>query len=89
MERWTFLIIADDGGAPSQIRILLRAGDDEAAWPSAQLALDGTEVEVDQAAHDYEAPEWKAVQILDGGMGGGAEARLQQVKDGLRSRARV
>ncbi len=89
MERWTFLIIADDGGAPSQIRILLRAGDDEAAWPSAQLALDGTEVGVDQAAHDYEAPEWKAVQILDGGMGGGAEARLQQVKDGLRSRARV
>ncbi len=40
-------------------------------------------------AHDYEAPEWKAVQILDGGMGGGAELRLQQIKDGLRSVARA
>ncbi|MGZ4729449.1 MAG: hypothetical protein ACXWB2_17180 [Acidimicrobiales bacterium] len=89
MERWTFLIIADDGGAPSQIRILLRSGDQEAAWPSAQISLDGSEVAVDQVAHDYEAPEWKAVQVLDAGMGGGAELRMQQIKDGLRSRARV
>ena len=36
MERWTFLIIADTGGAPIQIRILLRTGDDEIAWPRAQ-----------------------------------------------------
>ena len=89
MERWTFLIIADTGGAPIQIRILLRTGDDEIAWPRAQLALDGTEVPVDEVQHDYEAPEWKAVQLLDGGMGGGAEGRIQQVKDGLRSRARA
>jgi hypothetical protein len=89
MERWTFLIIAGDGGSPSQIRVILRAGDDESSWPRAQLALDGTAVAVDDVAHDYEAPEWKATQILDGGMGGGGEARLQQVKDGLRTKARV
>jgi len=89
MERWTFLIIADGTGAPSQIRIVLRAGDDEAAWPRTQITLDGHEVAVDTVAHDYEAPEWKALQILDTAMGGGAEARLQQVKDGLRSVART
>ena len=65
--------------------MLLRAGDDDAAWPPAQIALDGAEVPVDEVAHDYEAPEWKAVQILDGGMGGGAEARDSAgSKDGLR-----
>lgn len=89
MERWTFLIIADDGGAPSQIRIVLRAGEEEVAWPRAQISVDGREVDVDQVGHDYEAPEWKAVQILDAGMGGGAELRMQQIKDELRSRARV
>jgi hypothetical protein len=89
MERWTFLIIADGGGSPSQIRIVLRAGDDEAAWPRTQVTVDGREVPVDDAAHDYEAPEWKAVQILDGAMGGGGELRLQQIKDGLRSVARA
>ena len=89
MERWTFLIIADATGSPSQIRIVLRAGEDEAAWPRTQITVDGREVEGDAAAHDYEAPEWKAVQILDGVMGGGAEARLLQIKDGLRSVARA
>ena len=89
MERWTYLILADAGGSPSEIRVILRAGDDETAWPAAQVAVGGGEVAVDAAAHDYEAPEWKAVQILDGGMGGGGEARLQQLKDGLRQKARV
>ncbi|HEY5153358.1 MAG TPA: hypothetical protein VIJ47_01400 [Acidimicrobiales bacterium] len=86
MERWTFLMIAGPDGATAQIRVFLRAGDDPAAWPAAQLGLDGTEVAVDDVAHDYEAPEWKATQELDAGMGGGGAARLEQVKAGLRSR---
>jgi hypothetical protein len=89
MERWTFLIIADEGGAPSQVRVVLRAGEDESAWPAAQLSVDGADVALDAAAHDYEAPEWKVVQILDALMGGGAEVRLGQVKDALRSRSRA
>ena len=65
MERWTFLVIAGPDDEPAQIRVLLRSGDDPAAWPAAQIGLDGTDRPVDQAAHDYEAPEWKAAQLLD------------------------
>ncbi len=86
MERWTFLMIAGPDGAATQLRVFLRAGDDPAAWPGAQLALDGTDMPVDDVAHDYEAPEWRAAQELDIGMGGGGPARLEQVKAGLRAR---
>ncbi len=86
MERWTFLMIAGPDGNATQIRVFLRAGDDPAAWPAAQLALDGSDVPVDDVAHDYEAPEWKATQELDAGMGGGGAARLEQVKESLRAR---
>ena len=80
MERWTFLMIAGPDGETAQIRILLRAGDDPSAWPAAQIAIDGTDVPVDDAAHDYEAPEWKATPELDAGMGGGGAGRIEQVK---------
>lgn len=89
MERWTFLMIAGPDGSTHQIRILLRAGDDPTAWPALQIAMDGTEVPLDEVAHDYEAPEWKATQELDAGMGAGAAARIVQVKETLRDRARV
>jgi hypothetical protein len=69
--------------------VLLRAGDDESAWPKAQIALDGSDVAVDDRPHDYEAPEWKATQELDAAMGGGGAARLEQVKESLRARARA
>ncbi len=82
MERWTFLVIAAPDGEPAQIRVRLRTGDDDAAWPTAQVALDGTEVPPDEVAHDYEAPEWKAAELLEGG---GGAARLEQLKEGLRS----
>jgi hypothetical protein len=88
MERWTFLIIAGPDGSAAQIRVLLRAGDDAAAWPSAQLTLDGTEVPVDEVAHDYEAAEWKAVQLVDGATSGAGQAALDKVKDRLRVSAR-
>jgi len=83
MERWTFLVIAGPDEEPAQLRVRLRHGDDPAAWPTAQVAMDGTEVPTDDAAHDYEAPEWQAAQLLDGG---GGAARLEQVKDELRAR---
>jgi hypothetical protein len=89
MERWTFLIIAGPDGSALQIRVLLRAGDDPAAWPTAQLALDGTEVPVCEAAHDFEAPEWKAAQLLDGATSGGGQDQIDRVKDRLRVSARV
>ncbi len=86
MERWTFLVIAGPDDEPAQIRVLLRNGDDPAGWPGAQVALDGSDVPLDDAVHDFEAPEWRAAQLLDGATGGGGAARLEQVKDGLRSR---
>ena len=83
MERWTFLVIAGPDGSPAQLRVLLRDGDDPTAWPAAQVALDGSDVALDEVAHDYEAPEWQAVQLLDAA---GGASRLDQVKEGLRSR---
>jgi hypothetical protein len=83
MERWTFLVIAGPDEEPAQLRVLLRDGDDPSAWPAAQLDLDGTDVRVDDIAHDYEAPEWQAAQLL--AEGGGAD-RLEQVKEGLRAK---
>ena len=85
MERWTFLILADPAGEPAQIRILLRSGDDEARWPVAQLAVNGQEVPVDGAEKDYEAPEWKALEILRAN--GGTEERWQALKNRLRAEA--
>ena len=85
MERWTFLILADADGAADGIRMILRAGDDEAGWPRLQILLDGTEVPLDDRPHDYEAPEWKATQIVDAaGMPAG---RWEQLKGTLRDRA--
>lgn len=83
MERWTFLIIAGPDGSPIQIRVFLRAGDDPDRWPVAQVTLDGRRVEVDQVAHDYEAPEWKTAQILDPG----GQVKLDAIKDHLRATA--
>jgi hypothetical protein len=82
MEKWTFLILAADDGSPNGLRITLRAGDDEAAWPRLQVAADGAEVAVDQRPHDYEAPEWKAQQLF-----GGSDAQWEDVKEKLRAKA--
>jgi hypothetical protein len=87
MERWTYLVIAGPDGGAAELRVLLRSGEEPAGWPAAQIGVDGTDRPVDAAAHDYEAPEWKAVQLLDEGMGSGGAARLDQVKGRLRSQA--
>jgi hypothetical protein len=86
MERWTFLVIAGPDEEPAQIRVLFRDGEDPSGWPGAQVALDGSEVPLDDVAHDYEAPEWQAAQLLDPSSGGAGAARVEQIKDGLRAR---
>lgn len=83
MERWTFLIIPDERGEAKQIRMFLRAGDDPERYPRLQVALDGTEVPVDAVDHDYEAPEWKAIQIMQAG--GAPQQRWEDLKDKLRA----
>jgi hypothetical protein len=84
MERWTFLILAGDGGKPKGIRMILRAGD-EAKWPKLQVKIDGTEVPVDDEPQDYEAPEWKAQQLFEAG--GGTASRWEDLKEKLRAQA--
>jgi len=79
MERWSFLVLAGEDGSAIGFRVVLRAGDDESKWPRAQCDLAGTEVPVDDSPHDYEAPEWKAQQIFNGG-----EARWEALKEKLR-----
>ena len=85
MERWTFLVIPDEGGAAKQIRMTLRTGDDASSWPTLQVGLDGVEVPVDDAEKDFEAPEWRAVQLFTGG--GGTESGWESLKERLRSDA--
>jgi hypothetical protein len=87
MERWTYLVIAGPDGGAEQLRVVLRRGDDPATWPAAQIGIDGSDRPTDDRSHDYEAPEWKAAQLLDQGMGQGGAARLDQVKGRLRNRA--
>jgi hypothetical protein len=82
MERWTFLIIPAADGSASQIRMILRSGDDADAWPTLQVGLDGVEVPVDDVEKDYEAPEWKAKELFTGG--GGTEPGWEQLKNSLR-----
>jgi hypothetical protein len=83
VERWTFLVIAAPDGAPAALRVLLRAGADEASWPRLQVALDGTMVPVDDVDKDYEAPEWKALELFL--EGGGTAEQWASLKDRLRA----
>ena len=85
MERWTFHMIAGPDGREHQIRLTLRAGDDPEAYPRLQVGVDGVEVPVDDAAVDYEAPEWKATQLFIAG--GGTQHGWDELKDRLRSEA--
>ncbi len=83
MEKWTFLIIADEPrGTPIQIRVILRDGDQPERAAKLQVSVDGKPVAVDDAEHDYEAPEWKAGQILADGSGD--PKLLDRMKDRLR-----
>jgi hypothetical protein len=83
MERWTFHMIAGPDGREAQVRVFLRAGDDPGRYPCLQVRLDGVEVPVDEAPVDYEAPEWKVVQLFTAA--GGTEDRWEQLKGSLRA----
>ena len=82
-EKWTLLVIADEPrGTPIQIRVILRDAEQPERAAKLQVAVDGRPVAVDDAEHDYEAPEWKAGQILTDGSG---DAKLlDRMKDRLR-----
>lgn len=86
MERWTFNMIAGEDGREKQVVMILRAGDDPAAYPRLQVGVDGVEVPLDDAAVDYEAPEWKAKQLF--AAGGGSDQLWEDLKDRLRAAAR-
>ena len=86
MERWWFHMIAGPDGAEAEIRLILRDGEDETTFPTLQIRVDGTEVPVNDAPVDYEAPEWKAKQLLAAG-GGGGDERWEELKDRLREQA--
>ena len=83
MERWTFHMIAGPDGREAQVRMFLRAGDDPDAYPRLQARMDGVEVPVDNAPVDYEAPEWKVVQLLTAA--GASSERWDELKDALRA----
>lgn len=85
MERWTFHMIAGPDGREAQVRVFLRAGDDPARYPRLQVRLDGVQVPLDDAPVDYEAPEWKVVQLFTAG--GGTEEQWEQLKSALRGQA--
>ena len=85
MERWTFHMIAGPDGREAQVRMFLRAGDDPQRYPRLQVRLDGVQVPVDDAPVDYEAPEWKVVQLFT--TSGGTPERWEQLKDALRALA--
>ena len=83
MERWTFNMIAGEDGKEKQVRMILRAGDDPEKYPKLQVGVDGVEVPLDDAAVDYEAPEWKATQLFTAG--GGTQSDWDDLKDRLRA----
>lgn len=85
MERWTFHMIAGEDGREAQVRLILRAGDDPARYPRLQVRLDGVQVPLDAAPVDYEAPEWKAVQLFNAA--GGTTERWEGLKGALRAQA--
>lgn len=81
-EKWTYLVIADaPRGNPIQVRVVLRDGAQPERAAKLQVTVDGKPVAVDDAEHDYEAPEWKAEQILT--EHSGDAALLQRMKDRL------
>lgn len=62
-ERWNFLMIAGEDGVEAQVRFKV---EDLSSGASVvvQFDADGTEVALDEAPVDYEAPEWKAKKVM-------------------------
>jgi hypothetical protein len=84
-ERWTFTVIADEpGGTPIELRVALEDRDADRR-ATIQVAVTGAQVDVDEKPRDYEAPEWKAKQILVNGGVANADVYLEALKDHLRA----
>jgi hypothetical protein len=83
-ERWTYTVISDhQGGTPIELRVSLEDRDaDKRA--TIQITVAGVQVDVDDKARDYEAPEWKAKQIITDGGVGDTDGYLGALKDHLR-----
>jgi hypothetical protein len=83
-EKWTYLILSDEAKNPTGIRITLEDRE-TGRQASMQLTHAGEEAELTAESHDYEAMEWKVMQIIDAGRGGnGGEAVVHAAKDHLR-----
>jgi hypothetical protein len=84
-ERWTFTVLADEpGGTPIELRIALEDRDaDKRA--TIQIGVSGAQVDVDDKPRDYEAPEWKAKEILTDSGVPDIDTYLAALKDHLRA----
>jgi hypothetical protein len=84
-ERWTYTVLADQpGGTPIELRISLEDRDaDKRA--TIQVGVAGAQVDVDDKPRDYEAPEWKAKEILAEGGVVDTETYLDALKEHLRA----
>lgn len=84
-ERWTYTVLADEpGGTPVELRISLEDRDaDKRA--TIQIGVSGAQVDVDDKPRDYEAPEWKAKEILTDGGVSEIDTYLGALKDHLRA----
>ena len=84
-EQFSYIVLAaESGGAPTGYRVILR---DRTSGRQAVAQFDTVfaQVPVDDQRRDYEAPEWKAQQILtDAGLADAGEFN-ESLKDHLRA----
>jgi len=84
-ERWTYTVIADEpGGTPIELRVSLEDRDADRR-ATIQVTVSGAQVDVDDKPRDYEAPEWKAKEILGAGGVEQTDVYLNALKDHLRA----
>ena len=84
-ERWTYTVISDEpGGTPLELRVCLEDRDaDKRA--TIQVLVSGEQVDVDDKPRDYEAPEWKAKQLLTEGQVDDVDGYVDALKEHLRA----
>lgn len=83
-ERWTYTVIVDEpGGTPVELRVSCEDRDADLR-ATIQVTVTGAQVDVDDKPRDYEAPEWKAKQILTDGGVDGVDTYLDAMKEHLR-----
>lgn len=84
-ERWTYLVIANEpGGTPIELRITLEDRDSR-RQATIQVTVAGAQVDVDDKARDFEAPEWQVRQILEQGGVGEVGSYLSSLQEHMRT----